>query len=281
MKITNNQNLPLPVFNAVSKQYHKGADYSITELIAPIQLTQLKREHYEEIEEDASDRIWALIGSAVHSILEKGGDKNALTEQYLTATIDGVKISGMPDYFDGHTLQDWKVVSVWSIIHGGRDDDYIRQLNGYKWLFALNGFDVQKLQIVSIIRDWSKREAQRDPAYPQSQIVIKDYPVLPIEETGKWIKERLTLLKGVAPNCTDSEMWAKKPIWAVMKEGRKSSLKNCDSESSAKAYLEETKGNCFIQFRPGERVRCEDYCSVNKWCLQYKLYQKAIKEAGK
>lgn len=278
MKITNNTGLPEPIFNAVNRQYHKVADYSVTELIAPIKITKLKKEHENEITEDASDRIWALIGSSIHSILEKGASKNALSEEYLKVEVSGKTISGMPDYFDGEVLQDYKVVSVWSVIYGGRDEEYIKQLSAYAYMYHKHGFEVKKAQIVNIIRDWSKSNAKFDMNYPQSQIVIKDYPIMPMEEVEAWIKERIALIESVAlPNCSEAEMWSKEDVYAVMKEGRKSALKLFDKESEAVEFSKEQKGVISVVKRCGERTRCESYCPVSEFCEQFKKYKEVEK----
>ena len=73
MKITNNHNLPQSVVSAVSNDPYDrgGSDYTCTELISPVRQVMLRHRHGDEITEDASDRVWSLLGQAVHHILER------------------------------------------------------------------------------------------------------------------------------------------------------------------------------------------------------------------
>ena len=72
MKVTNVLGLPQAFVDAVSVERHneKGC-YSATTILHGACETILQERHYDEIEVDASDSIWAVFGSAVHSIFEK------------------------------------------------------------------------------------------------------------------------------------------------------------------------------------------------------------------
>ena len=115
MKITNKHNLPLPLYNAVCLNTHKkGKGFSVTEILKPIRAIWLTHRHEAELTEDAADRIWALLGSTMHSVLERNADVNSLQEQFLTADINGTELSGSPDLLDSNgTLTDYKLTSVW------------------------------------------------------------------------------------------------------------------------------------------------------------------------
>lgn len=73
-KLTNELGLPWPVYQAVvNHRYSKeGADYSATELLRPPRVRELERIHTDEIVEDASDYVFALLGTVAHFILEIG-----------------------------------------------------------------------------------------------------------------------------------------------------------------------------------------------------------------
>ena len=74
MKITNHFNLPQPLVDSVKSDewYEKGdCDISVTQLIGPPQIRLLSEKHKDELEQDVTDRIFMLFGSAVHNILEK------------------------------------------------------------------------------------------------------------------------------------------------------------------------------------------------------------------
>lgn len=72
--ITNTYDLPAPLVAAIrNDEYSRGdCDLSVTELIGPARIRQLKRKYDKLITEDASDRLWSLIGKIGHKILEHG-----------------------------------------------------------------------------------------------------------------------------------------------------------------------------------------------------------------
>lgn len=73
-ELTNELGLPWPVYEAVANhRYTKGgADYSATELLKPPRVRELQRIHADEIVEDASEYVFALLGTVAHFILELG-----------------------------------------------------------------------------------------------------------------------------------------------------------------------------------------------------------------
>ena len=73
-ELTNELGLPWPVVSAIrNHRYTKGkADYSATELLKPPRVRELQRIHDDEIEEDASEFVFALLGTVAHFILELG-----------------------------------------------------------------------------------------------------------------------------------------------------------------------------------------------------------------
>lgn len=98
MVITNKFNLPAPLVSAIKNDpYVHVGDISITSLIASPRKRQLELRHADEITEDASDRIWMLLGTSVHAILERADTRNHLTEERLTAKVLGWTVSGQPD----------------------------------------------------------------------------------------------------------------------------------------------------------------------------------------
>ena len=73
--------------------------------------------------------------------------------------------------------------------------------------------------------------------------------------------------------CTPLERWSRPDQFAVMKDGRKSALRLLSTMKDAKQYIvdknmKEGKG-CTIVHRVGQDVRCDNYCSVNKFCDYY------------
>lgn len=292
MKITNKYGLPGAIVEAIKNDsYTPGekCDISVTQLISPPQLVQLHRTHRDEIEEDASDRIWALMGQAVHTILERS-EPSAIVEKRLYGDFNGWRISGQFDRMTLReaTLQDYKFASVWELINGLKPDR-VAQLNILAELAIVAGHPIKRLEIVHIARDWSKQKARFDSNYPQSQVQRVQIPLWTHEERVAYINERVAMHQaargGEHVPCTDDDRWMRGDKWAVMKVGRKTALRVLGDSESAKEWAESNgadvaeivddiselkNGQIYIQHRKGEAVRCESYCAVADFCAQYK-----------
>jgi len=295
MKITNKKGLPDLLVRAVENDpYSPGekTDISATTLIRPPQQVVLQRFHASDLVEDASSRIWALLGSATHSILERAAGPEDITEVRYYADALGWKISGQIDLFekDG-TLNDFKVTSVWSVkdaIESGKSD-WEEQLNILAFLCRVNNLPPRKLRIIAICRDWSPSGALRDKNYP-GQVESIEVPLWSPDKQHGYIEERVRLhqeaREGNYPPCTASERWEKPNSYAVKKEGRKSALRVLQTEEDAFEWMREGgftelkvegeglakiefKKGYSIEFRQGESTRCEKYCSVRDYCQQY------------
>lgn len=286
MKITNKFNLPQTFLNVIHRPtYTKGAsNISATELLNSPRIVQLKRQHWDNLEQDASEMVWQLFGSAVHSILEHGKDENHIVEQRLFAIIDGWTISGAIDLQEvddqGIAVSDYKVTGAWSVMN--EKQDWHNQLNIYAWLIErAKGVPVYKASIVAIIRDWSARDAQTKEGYPQSPIVTIDIPLWSFEKRQQYIQDRLHLHNqayfaieagGDMPECTTEDMWEKPTTYAVKKDG------GVRAKSVHKTLMEAQEAlppkGYTIEVREGERTRCSKYCQVSNFCSQYQTYLK-------
>lgn len=287
MKITNHRGLPQTIVNVLERPtYDKGkAHMSATELINSPRIVQLKRLHWDKLEQDASEMVWSLFGSAVHHILQHGKDDHHIVEQRLTTEFDGWTITGAIDLQeveeDGIIISDYKVTSSWSVMT--EKQDWIYQLNIYAWLVErVRKQHVKKLQIIGIVRDWKERET-KNPDYPQAPIVTVDIPLWTFEEREALIINRLNQhsealldaeLKTPLRECTPQEMWERPTLYAVIKEGGKRAKKVFETEEEANAAL--TEGH-YVEVREGTRVRCEGYCPVSKFCDQYQEYKLNVK----
>lgn len=285
MKFANKHNLPKEVFDVLSKDNYVAGntDFSATTLLKTPRQVQLQRRHHEEIEEDVIDRVWSLLGQAAHAILEKHGSDTSLTEERLYAEVFGRKISGQIDHYHASTITDYKVTSVYTVIYQSRIKEWTEQLNIYGWLFRKNGYDVRKLQIVAILRDWSETEASRKADYPQSPIVIIPLTLWDMPTAEAFVNNRVAFHKNAEslsddqlPLCSEEDMWESPSKWAVMKEGRKSAVRVFDTKEEALALsgtLSDEAGNSiYLQERKGERRKCARYCSCNTFCSQWKEY---------
>src|SRR5947209_5130098 len=191
MKITNHSNLPDPLVNAIRNDpYHAGgSDITVTALIRPARQVALQKQFDEEIEEDASERIWALIGQIGHSILQRGS-QHELTEHRMFGECNGWKISGQADVIHPETLIDYKFTSVWGAKDGIRPE-WEQQCNLLILLGAMNDVPISRAQIVAIYRDWSKLEARRNPDYPIQGVGVFDIPVWERNKAEAFLAERV------------------------------------------------------------------------------------------
>lgn len=285
MKITNDHGFPTLLVRAVERDpYDSGdSDYTVTTLIKPPQMVALEREHWGELTQDVSERIWALSGQAKHYILSlAAGDKDVVEKRFFAMVhCDGrpVRVSGQVDILESHDgawrLTDVKETSVWSVkdaLNGGKPE-WDAQLNMLAWLCGLNRFSVTKIQIMTLCRDWRRGESKRYNNYPRPSDLIPR-PLWDRTAQEDYIHERLRMhLSSPPPPCSDLDRWKRPDQWAVMKKGRKSALRLLDSQSAAEEYIG-TSGGDYIDFRPGGFSRCEEYCAVSDYCPQWAQTEK-------
>ena len=272
MKLTNKLDLPQAIVDAVRNDgYTRGDSHiSVTGLLRPPRLAVLEAKHAAEIEEDVSDRIWSLFGQSIHTILERA-NRVGVAERRLSIEIEGWKISGgMELYEENGILCDYKTTSVWKLIKGDLEE-WEKQLNMYSVILRHHGHKVNRLQVIAILRDWSKGEAERDPLYPQAQVVNVEINLWDETEAFKFMRTRVILHQQAQfslPECSSEDRWARPDVWAVMKEGRKTAVKLYENENDAKAHVGFDKALSVVH-RPGVSVRCKSYCRVSKFCSQY------------
>ena len=281
MRITNNSRLPAPLVQAVSRHDHtwEPNTISVSGLIQPPQLRALSLKYASELTEDAADRIWSLMGTLLHSALEQHahGLTNVITEEELTTEVLGWKVVGHYDLsellIDGETLTDYKLTSVWAVVNGLKSE-WISQLNLYAELIRRAQRNVNRLQIVAIGRDWSQRQAKYDSTYPQQQVKVFEVPLWSSEQASSFMEERVRLHqqaeRGILPECTPDERWAREPKFALMKKNQKKAVRLLNSQDEAEAMLAAKPPHThFIVHRLGESVRCESYCAVSSKCEQF------------
>ncbi len=295
MKLTNKQNLPQPIVDAIASFTHDRGDaqMSVTELLDPPRKVALTKQHEDELTEDVSDLIYALQGNTIHEILKRA-EKLMPVEERLFMEVGGWNISGRFDrlaLIDGGNgagkLQDWKNGSVYEVMDGLRAER-IQQLNCYTALARANGYRIDKLEAVFILRDWSKPRARRESRFPQRQVVVLDVPLWSEEEALAFLKRRVkvhqaTGLGSTLPECTDEERWQDPVKWAVTKRGGKKASRLLDSEDEAKRWID-VGGTVGAQYditqRVSESKRCIDYCIVAEFCDQYQAILGRERTAG-
>jgi hypothetical protein len=297
MKITNKFNVPETLVALASRDYYsKGkSDYSVTEIISPPRIQRLRRKHHEEIEQDVSDMLWMLLGTALHVVAERSEVEGHTNEERLSVGIDDIILSGAIDLQkndkDGTIITDYKFTSAWALMND--KPEWEQQQNIYKYLVErVKRTPVKKLEICALIRDWSRREAMVKPSYPQAPIQILNIPIWTHDRVEAFIRERVEMHRDSKvkadwdeelPLCTEEDRWIRETKYAVKKEGRKTAVRVLDSEQEAKDLLatmtDKDKG--FIEIRKGEAVRCTgNFCGVSQWCTQYQSSLKEEAEDG-
>jgi hypothetical protein len=243
--------------------------------------------HEDEIEQDVSDMVWSIFGTAIHGVLEHGRDDHHLVEERLHTVVDGWSISGAIDLQivnedDTITVNDYKTVGAWSVMN--EKIDWELQLNIYAWLVRkVKKADVSKLEIVAIIRDWSRRDAAVKASYPDAPVKVIPIRLWSYEEQQDFVEGRISMHSNALfdmdtgdelPHCTPTEMWEKQTTYAVKKIGGVKARNVCDTSEEAQAKVAEYGKEYEIEVRLGERTRCANFCSVSRWCNQYQDYLK-------
>lgn len=273
MKLTNKNNLPSAFVNIASEERsYKDKHYSVTTILKPTRMILLEKRYNDEIEQDVSDMIWAVWGTAVHYVLEKADEYNLTEKRFKQEIMEGYYLTGQVDLYnkDTYTIEDYKTASVWKVINQDFDDWY-KQGMMYAWLMVKNGYHVERVKFHALLKDWSPGKAKFDSTYPEQAIYTYEFEVdthnlqliyMFIEDKFQDIIGNEQVKDDDLPLCTDKERWATPTQWAVMKNGRKSAIKLYDNEDEAKA---DSRGD-YVEKRQGENKRCENYCLVKEKC---------------
>lgn len=248
----------LLLFSQVNRYDRGDSELSVTQLINAPQQVALEKQNAEAVKKDAdAESVFAIMGKAVHKILEDANPSDSLVEERFFTIEEGIKISGSIDRIkklgDGtYALIDYKVTSMWSLKDGVKPA-WEWQLNMYAYLLEkIYKIKVSKLFVVAILRDFSQARAQ---PYAPRPIVFVDVPLWSYAAREAFVKRRVMLHKQAQqdlehnklPNqCTPEETWDtdRAKDW-YMKHG-----------SSMRYYMDEPR-------------KCENYCNVKKWCSQH------------
>ena len=279
MKITNNLNLPAGFVKAVSPEKHNAEGcLSATTLIQGVKQIILTERHWDELEDDVSNRIWAVWGQAVHSLLEQEGEYD-FTEQKMVYKTGGVTVTGTIDNYDMKhgVICDYKTASVNKVRFNDFTEWYLQGMI-YAWLLAKNNFPVNKCRFIALLKDHSKTEALRDYKYPKDPVYVYEFHVTPqaLFKTGVFVKNKvneyqrcLNLDDNTIPPCSPEERWERPPKFAVMKNGAKKALRLFDRVEDAN-LLADTKSGYYVEHRPGESIRCRSFCLCCRYCDYYR-----------
>lgn len=278
MKITNNLNLPEPLYLAIcGDTYSAGdSDISTTSLSVPSRIWALRKLHNAELTTDASDRIYSLIGQVAHGICERmANNPDFIAEQRYYRDFDGVKVGGQIDLLQKSTRQlyDFKITSHYASQDGAKDE-WVAQASVNRMLLEHNGISVSGATYIAIFRDFSKTRAGIG-GMPLLPVMKFEIPLWSIEQTEAWVRGRIAshyaALKTL-PECTEEERWAKPATFACMKPGAQRATRVFDTEAEAIALAKD--GKVEVVRRPGANTRCESYCEVKDFCSFWKNLSK-------
>lgn len=284
MKITNKNKLPEPMFQFVLNSSKKPSMDVIraTELLKGVREIWLTKRHYDDIEVDVSEMVWAMFGTALHKILEESEEKSyQIKEARLSEKVGDLTLSGGFDLYDGKRkiVKDYKTCSVWKILY---DDmkDWKKQTAIYSWLLTKAGFDVVGAEIIALMKDHSIGKARREASYPPLPVQTFEFPYTnkEAEEIDAFIKNKMSEIADYKdtpddelPICSDEERWYSGTKYAVKKGKNKTALRVLDSMEEAEQWMQdnEHRGGTDVEVRLGENRKCLDYCSAREFCNYY------------
>ena len=286
MKITNKHGVPETLVSLASREYYtKGAaQYSVTELLSPPRIRRLREQFHDKVEQDVTDMLWSMLGSALHVVMERGQTDGHITEERLFKEMDGVTISGQIDLQHerdgGVVITDYKFTSAWAVM--ADKPEWEQQLNVYRWLVeTVKGNRVDALNICALIRDFSRHDNRE--GYPAAPIQMVSIPMWDLKETEEFVRRRLDMHRDAKvahdfgealPDCSPEERWQSETVYAVKREGRKTAIRVFKDLEEANQLAEKEKG--YVETRPGEPKRCTgNYCGVADWCSQYQREKNA------
>lgn len=278
MKVTNKYGIPEQIARVLRprQQHFKEKHLSVSDLISPPLIYHLKRKYYDEISVDLSERLWAMLGTSVHLMLETGSKlaDDELNEETLTLNINGWEIVGRLDAFVNNKVIDYKTVSVTSFSMGDKIE-WERQLNVYAYMLRCLNYEVKELWIYAILRDWMKSKTLRDPKYPKMPFLQKRIKLWNLDDEEEYITNKLKEFNDEPRICTDKERWVYGGKYALMRKNRKTAVKLYNKVED----VPELSPNEYIEKRPVVYNRCKSYCPVRKVCPfnPYRLEKENVK----
>jgi hypothetical protein len=288
-------------FEIYGKQYRSLGDYSATTLIDPPRKVALTKRYGHLVTPTVDSQAASLVGTAVHEKMERllrlSNVKNPdyMLERSVVHPMGVTEADGVPNFrllagrfdilYKEKDMYDIKTAKTWKLVFNPDMKDWHEQQNIYAYLLRMRGIKVESLNILCFYLDWIESSALRDSKYPQAPIVQYELTKWPLEETQAFIEGRLnwhvtceSMPDTNLPECSGEEMWEREPEFAIKKTAdakramrvvKKGTFE--DAVTMARS-LSGVGPESVIEARHGIRKRCENYCSVNEYCNQYKKY---------
>lgn len=310
-KYTNGAAIPLSVavFLATDDYDYEAGTISATGLIRPLrQIILGGRVKPEDKVVDIAGLLKSRMGTAIHTGIENAWLQNAkqamidlgypeavadrvvinpdpaevsdkdipvYMEQRAYREIEGQRLSGKYDFVAEGRLEDFKSTSVYTFVNGNKDSDYQLQGSIYRWLNP-EIITADHMAIQFIFTDWMPGRAATDPKYPNAAAVQHLVPLLSLEETEFFIRQKLREIKKhkdtpeeLLPLCNDKDLWRKETAYKYYKnpEKRSRATKNFDNAAEAYARLQADNNVGVVVEVPGEVIACR-YCPAFSECKQ-------------
>ena len=273
MRLLNKYNIPESIVKVVEKGLHppKENRYSIVDLINPPLIRTLKLEKWDDIEQDISEFLWMILGTAVDTILTDVVCKGIQKQHKVEYEVDGSTIVGILDIIDDTTILDWKCTKCSSLHY--EQNMWAAQLQLYSLLLGIERglkgihIPITKLQDYLILRDWDARLALRHD-YPQIPFQVINVEPWTTKQQMDYLLSRLRDHKeNPHRQCTPEEKWQTQTMYAVKNPAVTKAYRVLPSKEEAEQWiLKNKKKGVIIEERPGENKKCNLYCSVRSVC---------------
>lgn len=203
-------------------------------------------------------------------------------EQRAVREFMGYRITGKFDAIADGRVNDTKSTGVFSYMKGNKDEDYRKQLSGYKWLNPDKVTDPIG-QINFAFTDWQGFRANQDPLYPEKRLITKEFQLLSDREVENFIAERILALEKYMdlpeediPECTLEDLWQDPPVYKYFSDPSKvaaggRATKNFKDPAEAQRFMIE-KGKGTIVTVEGSPKAC-GYCDAFEICKQKDRYE--------
>ena len=313
MRYINTEGIPLAVAVFLASDFYDYNDdpytISATTLLKPLrQIILSGRVPQEDAHVDLASMAASRIGTAIHDGFERSwttNHKKALEalgypkivierikvnpdpyevdedtipvylEQRLEKCIDPWKVTGKFDFIGDGKVQDVKSTSVYTYINQTNANKYILQGSIYRWLDPKR-ITADELDIHYIFTDWKPTMAKADPGYPKERILTQTYPLMSLEETDHWVRNKLAMIdkywkapEEEIPQCNDEDLWRSEPVFKYYKNPDKltRSTKNFDNKHDAMMRFIQDGSIGLVKEVPGQVTACK-YCSAFPICTQ-------------
>lgn len=252
----------------------------VTDLLLPANARRLCVENYDKIVRDYSDWLISCQGDAIHEAFKKylGEEPGHLAELKLEKKFGSVLLVGTCDLFLSYEkhLCDLKQTAVWS--PGYKIPDYTIQTNCYAHMLRSKGYEVDKISIDVIYRNWKLKDMgwNKDyPKYPYEEINIE---VWDDDKVKQFIEDQIEYLLMCKEPCSRADKWQKyAAMRSVNGKEKQNPDKNFDDRAEAEKWIESwtpaasclksaPKGKVTWRLSDTPPLNCLNYCPARSVC---------------